>query len=129
MITVNSDLTSNIVTDDGLLECNLPSYNPETQVAFSSETEVIKFINTRLLKNPNYFFTKLSDEEKLTQQQKAESESIRSQRDSFLVSSDWTQVADSPVDKEAWATYRQALRDVTDQNGFPHDITWPTQPE
>ena len=54
---------------------------------------------------------------------------IRSQRDAKLAESDWTQVADAPVDKAAWATYRQALRDITDQAGFPYEVTWPTKPE
>lgn len=36
---------------------------------------------------------------------------MRAQRDRFLAGSDWTQVADAPVDKNAWAAYRQALRD------------------
>lgn len=54
--------------------------------------------------------------------------SVRSQRNRLLTESDWTQVADAPVDKAAWATYRQALRDVPLQTGFPWDITWPTQP-
>jgi hypothetical protein len=60
-----------------------------------------------------------------TEQAKA----IRSQRTEKLKDSDWTQVADAPVDKAAWATYRQALRDVTQQSGFPWTIDWPTQPE
>lgn len=38
-------------------------------------------------------------------------ERLRIQRDKLLVESDWTQVADAPVDKQAWATYRQTLRD------------------
>ena len=38
-------------------------------------------------------------------------ERMRIQRDKLLVESDWTQVADAPVDKQAWAEYRQALRD------------------
>ena len=54
--------------------------------------------------------------------------SVRSERDALLAQSDWTQVADAPVDATAWATYRQALRDITDQAGFPNDINWPTQP-
>jgi hypothetical protein len=53
---------------------------------------------------------------------------IRTQRDAKLTSSDWTQVADAPVDKAAWATYRQALRDVPTQTGFPWEVTWPTTP-
>ena len=54
--------------------------------------------------------------------------SVRQQRGEKLKDSDWTQVADAPVDKAAWATYRQALRDVTDQEGFPWTIDWPTNP-
>jgi len=53
---------------------------------------------------------------------------VRGFRDAQLVKSDWTQVADAPVDKAAWATYRQALRDITQQAGFPWDVQWPTTP-
>jgi len=54
---------------------------------------------------------------------------VRRDRDIKLKECDWTQVADSPVNKETWATYRQSLRDVPLQEGFPWTITWPTQPE
>ena len=54
---------------------------------------------------------------------------VRAQRDQLLSACDWTQVADAPVSKEVWATYRQALRDVPSQAGFPWDVTWPDQPE
>ena len=52
----------------------------------------------------------------------------RSKRNTLLAASNWTQVADAPVDQAAWATYRQALRDITAQAGFPTDINWPVQP-
>lgn len=52
----------------------------------------------------------------------------RSERNRLLSESDWTQVADAPVDKAAWATYRQALRDLPQQAGFPVTITWPVKP-
>jgi hypothetical protein len=55
--------------------------------------------------------------------------SVRAQRDKLLAECDWTQVNDAPVDKATWAVYRQALRDITLQAGFPHSVTWPTQPE
>jgi len=58
-----------------------------------------------------------------------QAKSVRTQRGEKLKDTDWTQVADAPVDKAAWATYRQALRDVTAQEGFPWTIDWPTQPE
>jgi hypothetical protein len=57
-----------------------------------------------------------------------QAKSVRQSRSDKLADCDWTQVADSPVDKTAWATYRQALRDVTAQTGFPWTIEWPTQP-
>ena len=53
---------------------------------------------------------------------------VRAQRNGHLAACDWTQLADSPVDKEAWATYRQALRDVTAQPGFPNEVVWPETP-
>ena len=55
--------------------------------------------------------------------------SVRAERDGLLMNSDWTQVNDAPVDKAAWATYRQLLRDVPSQEGFPNTITWPVKPE
>jgi len=54
---------------------------------------------------------------------------VRARRSDLLADTDWTQVADAPVDQAAWATYRQALRDVTAQEGFPHSVAWPTKPE
>jgi len=58
-----------------------------------------------------------------------EAKSVREQRNQKLKDTDWTQIADAPVDKAAWATYRQTLRDVPSQAGFPWDIQWPTQPK
>ena len=55
--------------------------------------------------------------------------SVRTLRNDKLKECDWTQITDATVDKEVWATYRQALRDVTAQEGFPWNVVWPTQPE
>ena len=57
-----------------------------------------------------------------------QAEAMRKQRNEKLSECDWTQVEDAPVDKTVWATYRQALRDVTAQEGFPWTITWPDAP-
>lgn len=57
-----------------------------------------------------------------------QAKSVRSSRNGKLAESDWTQLADSAADKEVWATYRQELRDVTDQAGFPWEVVWPEQP-
>jgi hypothetical protein len=53
---------------------------------------------------------------------------VRRTRTDKLKDCDWTQIADSTADKTAWATYRQALRDITGQAGFPWTITWPETP-
>ncbi|WP_323780180.1 tail fiber assembly protein [Thalassovita sp.] len=52
----------------------------------------------------------------------------RARRDRLLADSDWSQLPDAPVDRSAWQTYRAALRDVTEQPGFPQQINWPTKP-
>lgn len=55
---------------------------------------------------------------------------IRAQRAQKLQESDWTQLADVPLsddDRAAWATYRQALRDITNQDD-PFVIIWPVAP-
>lgn len=54
---------------------------------------------------------------------------IRQQRDELLSASDFRMVPDAPWDTTAWATYRQALRDITTQEGFPANVVWPTEPE
>lgn len=56
---------------------------------------------------------------------------IRAERDRLLAECDWTQLADAPLiadEKSAWAVYRQALRDVPQQAGFPASVTWPVAP-
>lgn len=55
--------------------------------------------------------------------------SIRAQRNARLLASDWTQLSDSPVDKSAWASYRQALRNLPASIIDPRDpVVWPNEP-
>ena len=53
---------------------------------------------------------------------------VRAERDRLLAASDWTQVADAPVDASAWAVYRQQLRDIPQDFASPDDVVWPEQP-
>lgn len=53
---------------------------------------------------------------------------IRSRRNSLLANTDWTQLADCPVDSSEWAAYRQELRDLPSQEGFPWQVEWPQPP-
>jgi hypothetical protein len=92
------------------------------QVAFADGVEQIE----------GKWYTKYSvadmDADAIAAKDAEQAGAVRQQRGEKLKDSDWTQVADAPVDKAAWATYRQALRDVTTQTGFPWTINWPTQP-
>jgi len=53
---------------------------------------------------------------------------VRYRRNALLTQSDWTQLADAPVDNLAWAVYRQSLRDITLQAGFPFTVDFPVAP-
>ena len=53
---------------------------------------------------------------------------VRAERDRLISACDWTVLDDAKTDKQAWATYRQALRDVPEQPGFPYDVSWPAMP-
>jgi len=54
---------------------------------------------------------------------------VRAERNRLLAATDWTQAADVPqATKDKWSPYRQALRDVPAQSGFPASIVWPAKP-
>jgi hypothetical protein len=79
-------------------------------------------------------FLKVLDEAEVAHEQQAEADSqahrVRVDRTLRLQASDWTQGKDIADEvSTAWATYRQALRDVPSQEGFPWGVTWPEQPE
>lgn len=57
---------------------------------------------------------------------------VKTNRNRLLYQSDWTQLPNSPLTTEKqqeWAVYRQQLRDITSQSGYPFNVVWPTQPE
>lgn len=53
---------------------------------------------------------------------------LRVHRDTLLAQSDFTQLPDAPVDQQAWAEYRQALRDLPAQGVLPEDAVFPVKP-
>ena len=53
---------------------------------------------------------------------------VRLTRDNLIKESDWRAVSDRKLEP-AWKRYRQALRDLTKQEGFPHDVEWPVDPD
>lgn len=72
--------------------------------------------------------TKAEQEQAYTARKDAEAATaVRAERDKLLAECDWMGMSDVTMSAE-WATYRQALRDVPAQAGFPHNVTWPTKP-
>lgn len=65
--------------------------------------------------------------EQITSDTAIEARKVRAVRDQRLAQTDWCALSDVTMSSEM-ATYRQALRDVPQQAGFPHSITWPTEP-
>jgi hypothetical protein len=92
------------------------------QVAFADGVEQIE----------GKWYTKYSvadmDAEQIAVKDAEQAQAVRSERNAKLAETDWTQLVDSPVDHAAWFAYRQALRDITAQAGFPWTIDWPERP-
>ena len=53
---------------------------------------------------------------------------VRLTRDNLIKESDWRAVSDRKLEP-GWKRYRKALRDITKQEGFPHDVEWPIDPD
>ena len=105
-----------------VVEQSPPEYNPANQNLNQLNPTLIdgQWLQT-------WQVTAASAEEIAERLQRKEAE-VRQQRNELLSACDWTQLPDSPADHEAWAVYRQELRDVTAQAGFPWEINWPQTP-
>lgn len=66
--------------------------------------------------------------EQIADRTASKAQEVRADRNRRLSECDWTQLPDAPVDHAAWAAYRQALRDVSSQPGFPWNVQWPVVP-
>lgn len=66
--------------------------------------------------------------EEIAERTANESANVRAQRDQKLADTDWSGLSDTTMSSDM-ATYRQALRDVPSQSGFPWTVNWPSQPE
>tara|TARA_R100001463_G_scaffold77538_1_gene131614 strand:- start:100 stop:549 length:450 start_codon:yes stop_codon:yes gene_type:complete len=133
---VADDLTSTWeITDSASKKwvAKLPNYDPETRIEFTSKEDVVAVMQAKLKENPNYWdIYKTADEQKVIDTPR-ESEEVRRKRDELLNKYEWAVTSpDLADDKKAeWKTYRQALRDLPAQSGFPWEadgMTWPTKP-
>jgi hypothetical protein len=98
-----------------------PYFDPATQVREEGPAILIDGVWTQ-----NYIVTDL-DADASAAKVGAQWAVIRAERNTLLAACDWTQLPDASADAAAWATYRQALRDITDQPN-PFAIIWPVKP-
>ena len=95
-----------------------PYHDPATQSLEEGPAVLIDGVWTQ-----NYIVSDLSADESAAKVG-AQWDVIRAERNKLLVDSDWTQLPDASADAAAWAVYRQALRDITEQAN-PFAIVWP----
>lgn len=127
-VSLPRELTDEIIASIGLLPVTVilaPDHDPVTQLPEQAEC----VYNEQKQRWETAWAVRALTAEEMRQRNDAKASEVRMLRNAQLSASDWTQVADAPVDKAAWAAHRQALRDITSQAGFPWDVQWPTQPE
>jgi len=102
-----------------------PDYDPMThRLQHSSEP---------VLKDGKWLITKTVvalTPEQIADKNETKAKEVRSTRDQLIADTDWMALSDNTLTPE-WATYRQALRDITDHANFPwlNDEDWPVKPE
>lgn len=108
-----------------VVEQPAPDYNPAT--------ENLSQVNPTLVEGKwlmTWAVTPATPEE-ITERTEAKAIQVRQQRNELLSSCDWTQLADSPLSLDgrgAWQLYRETLRMVPQQSGFPWTVQWPPEP-
>lgn len=102
---------------------------PECQ-KYEKAVEIVPVKDSRGIFMQTWSVVPMTDVE-IAQVDATKAAQVREARSRYLYLSDWTQLADAPLSSEKkseWTAYRQALRDITSQTGFPWDIAWPNQP-
>lgn len=119
------------VSDDLLAEHDVypvgyqpaPAYDPATQrMVVSSQPSLI---------DGSWVLTKSIEDktaEQITAYTASKESEVRTHRNTLLAETDWCALSDVTMSADM-TSYRQALRDVPEQAGFPHSVTWPTKPE
>lgn len=105
-----------------VIEVSVPTFNKKTQKLVKEATPAL-VDNAWTLGWKVEALTKAEQTENTT----AHAQSVRQARNQKLKESDWTQVEDAPVNKATWAAYRQALRDLSNAEGFPW-VELPSEP-
>jgi hypothetical protein len=131
MDTPNTSFPAN-PSDETLAEFGVVPVSSTAQPAYNDVTQVLQLsepvFDSGAQRWVQVWAVRELTAEELQQRFDAQAKAVRAERNTKLAACDWTQLADATADKPNWATYRQALRDVTAQSGFPWTIDWPVQP-
>lgn len=114
-----------VISDETLAEFSVYRVSPTSPPQIDNRTHYV----TQWVELVNGTWLQTWNIQQLDEEQAAAN--VRSYRDRLLQESDWTQLADSPLNadaKMAWALYRETLRMVPQQAGFPWDVQWPPVP-
>lgn len=118
-------LTPEIIDDfgyDPVLEGPQPTLIPPYQYA---QRDGVVEVNGQWF---THYIAAEPDEEGKAAMDAAQAQRVRDDRNARLAACDWTQLPDAPVDAAVWAAYRQQLRDISSQVGFPWELQWPAAP-
>ena len=123
--TANEDGSYSVVSEDELSFANFTHEDPSTSKPWENLDHVKKFVED----HPQVWtlYSSLPSQE---EQDAMTASNNRMTRNQLLIESDWTQFNDSPLTgevKTSWATYRQALRDLPEAEGWPN-VTFPKTP-
>jgi hypothetical protein len=116
-----SNLDGNVLVK--VVEQPQPSYDAKTQTVAQAAQPVLSNGEWQL----GWVVSTLTAEQQAAAQDR-KAASVRVERNQKLKDCDFTQLVDAPVDRQAWVIYRQNLRDITSQSGFPWNVTWPEEP-
>lgn len=110
------------ITNETLASFNVYPVTASPAPEFDSKTHSVK----QGVQSVDGTWTQVWHLQELPEQQA--SVNVRAYRNRLLADCDWTQLSDAPGNTEAWATYRQVLRDISSQAGFPWNVEWPPMP-
>lgn len=134
MFTLKPESTDYAFTDacrdySGTITCNVTLAETGEVIPFTASPDDTEEYGRVLYEQLNT--TDLASVKPFTDEDRATQDAylVRRKRNILLSNTDWTQTPDVPeATRTAWSTYRQELRDISLQSGFPSSVTWPTTP-
>jgi len=119
-----------VVPETTMAAYNMFPVEHDVDPTFDPLTQKVEVAATPVLTNGKWMLPKIVvalTATEIADMTAAKAQGVRTERDNLIADTDWMALSDV-VMSPAWAAYRQALRDVTSQAGFPHTVDWPVKP-